>query len=79
MDLPTPQQLRWQCRRGMLELDLIFEAFLDEHYEQLDESEQRDFIELLNYADQDLQQWLLGKSSPADKKMLGIIRRIVDT
>ncbi|MGD2118831.1 MAG: succinate dehydrogenase assembly factor 2 [Chromatiales bacterium] len=77
MELPTAQQLRWQCRRGMLELDLIFEEFLDQHYEQLSEPLQRDFVELLNYADQDLQQWLLGKSSPADKNMLNIIERIL--
>ena len=76
MQAPTQQELRWQCRRGMLELDLIFEAFLDSRYASLDTADQCDFVELLKYADQDLQQWLLGKSSPADKKMLRIIDMI---
>ena len=27
-------QLRWQCRRGMRELDDLLTAYLDRHYEQ---------------------------------------------
>ncbi|MGH8753044.1 MAG: succinate dehydrogenase assembly factor 2, partial [Burkholderiales bacterium] len=25
-------RLRWNCRRGMLELDLVLTGFLDKHY-----------------------------------------------
>ena len=29
-------RLRWHCRRGMLELDLVLSAFLERHLERLD-------------------------------------------
>ena len=28
----SPGRLRWRCRRGMLELDLVLERFLGENY-----------------------------------------------
>lgn len=74
--LPSTAKLKWQCRRGMLELDLLFDQFLENHYELLDEKEKIAFVELLKHNDQDLQQWLLNKSSPSDKGLLGIISRI---
>lgn len=74
--LPSIQQLKWQCRRGMLELDLLFEEFLDQHYLELDDASKQAFVELLTHSDQDLQQWLVNKSSPADKHLLSIIKKI---
>ena len=70
------QKLKWQCCRCMLELYLIFEEFLEQHYPQLDDQSKRGFVELLTHSDQDLQQWLFNKTSPADKHLLGIIERI---
>ena len=70
------QKLKWQCRRGMLELDLIFQEFLEQHYSALDEKSKQDFVELLTHSDQDLQQWIFNKTSPADKSLLGIIEKI---
>ena len=29
-------RLRWRCRRGMLELDLLLGRFVNEHYRELD-------------------------------------------
>ncbi|MCW9022639.1 MAG: succinate dehydrogenase assembly factor 2, partial [Sedimenticola sp.] len=34
-DIPPLGQLRWQCRRGMLELDYILVGFLDQHFTDL--------------------------------------------
>ena len=74
--LPSIQKLQWQCRRGMIELDYIFREFLDNHYEQLDDQDKYNFVELLNHSDQDLQQWLVNKSSPADRKLVKIVEKI---
>jgi antitoxin CptB len=76
MQLPPVKKLQWQCRRGMLELDLIFREFLDRHYVSLDDESKWQFVELLSHSDQDLQHWLLGKSSPADQRLLHIIEKI---
>lgn len=65
MDLET-QPLRWQCRRGMLELDLMLGRFLDEAYSLLSPSEQADFRRLLATPDQTLYQWLIGQTMPEE-------------
>jgi len=40
-------QLRWQCRRGMLELDIVLSGFLETDYPQLTPAQQQAFAELL--------------------------------
>lgn len=52
-------RLHWQCRRGMLELDELFERFLNTGYPALAASEKSLFAELLKEPDPDLYQWLL--------------------
>jgi antitoxin CptB len=76
--LPSIQKLQWQCRRGMLELDYIFREFLDNHYEQLGDDDKHRFVELLKHSDQDLQQWLVNKSSPADRNLLQIVEKMLE-
>ncbi len=68
-------QLRWQCRRGMLELDYLLESFLNEKFDQLNDSEQALFKKLLGYPDRVILNWLLGKSSPQDQQLLPIIQQ----
>ncbi len=49
-------RLRWHCRRGMLELDMVLAHFLDEKYVQLTAQQRREFESLLDLEDQEL--WL---------------------
>lgn len=58
-DLPTAQYLRWKCRRGMLELDVIFSRFIEEKYPSLSEEQQRLFNELLELPDPLLYDWVV--------------------
>ena len=77
MTLPDKQHLRWQCRRGMLELDLLLNQFLEEQYDLLDERDKLSFIELLKENDQDLYGWLFGGIDPVveeTQRMLDIVR-----
>ncbi len=53
-------EIRWHCRRGMLELDVLLEHFYDHHYAQLSDHDKRLFVSLLDCEDQALYQWLLG-------------------
>lgn len=74
----TGTELRWQCRRGLLELDLLLEAFLDHGYDALDESGRARFTALLQHADPDLQAWLIhAQQAPAEWRAL--ITRIRQT
>jgi antitoxin CptB len=69
-------RLRWQCRRGMLELDCILERYLDDHYAQVDAAEQQQFQVLLTAQDPELQQWLLNGQPHPDPAFHALITRI---
>lgn len=47
-------QVRWQCRRSLLELDLVLERFLQTGFDALDEQQLADFQDLLRCDDFDL-------------------------
>ncbi len=71
----TLRRLRWRCRRGTKELDLLLEGFLDSGFQQLDAAGQEAFEHLLAQEDHDLQAWLITGEKPTE----GALRRIVET
>lgn len=58
------QHLRWGCRRGMLELDLILLPFFEQQFNQLQSAEQNAFCRLIACEDTDLIAWLMGYATP---------------
>ena len=48
------ERVRWRCRRGLLELDLVLQRFVDEYYAKLGVAERRQFETLLNLSDNEL-------------------------
>ena len=68
--------IRWQCRRGMLELDLILNNFVDNGLHELSRDERAPFEHVLSYPDQTLYDLLLGNTVSADRKVAGLIQRI---
>ncbi len=71
-------RLKWQCRRGMRELDLILETFLEHRYETLTPASRAGFARLLGCPNVDLVAWLIEGSSPQDKQLEIIVRQIRD-
>jgi antitoxin CptB len=67
-------RIRWQCRRGLLELDLILAKFLDRHLETLSPGRLAAFKRLLDYPDNDLWDLVTGKSTPPDTEVAQIIK-----
>ena len=47
-------RVRWHCRRGMLELDLVLKRFLEQHFAGLSPLQHAAFKRLLEYSDNDL-------------------------
>lgn len=47
-------KLRWQCRRGSRELDLLLNNYLETRYPVADEEEKMRFVELLKLDDSEL-------------------------
>ncbi len=72
----TITQLRWYCRRGMLELDLLLAPFLENQYADLNEEEKLLFEQLLASEDQDLYDWLVKKEIPENQNLIVIINKI---
>lgn len=68
--------LRWQCRRGMLELDLLLNTFLERCYVNLHADERAVFEKLIQYPDQTLYELLLGKMVSADAQIAGMVDRV---
>ena len=63
--MPTQmQRLRWQCRRGLLELDALFRHYLDHRFALAKAPEQAQFVQLLQQQDDQLQAWLLAGAEP---------------
>ncbi len=76
MNKITLPRLRWACRRGMLELDLLLNNFLNEAFPALSETDQALFIQLLEENDQDLFLWLTGKEIHKNQDINKIIEMI---
>jgi antitoxin CptB len=69
-------RIRWRCRRGLLELDLVLDAFQREHLENLPPDELAAFSRLLDSADNDLWDWVSARGEPADPLLAGLVQRL---
>jgi len=69
-------QIRWRCRRGMKELDVLLDRYLASGYALLSESERRLFASLLSAKDPELFAWLCGRSEPGNGEFRTLVRRI---
>ena len=69
--------VRWSCRRGMLELDFIFQHFFDNHYDQLSAEKKIAFSQLLKQDDPVLCDWLVADVQCSDKDLQEIVAEII--
>ncbi len=69
-------RLRWLCRRGMKELDVLFEGFLTDSYADLDQNLQLAFRRLLTLEDPDLYAILMGKQEAPDAECSDVVERL---
>ena len=67
---------RWASRRGLLELDLLLSPFVETEFERLDEVHRELYRELLQFDDQDLMEWIMGRGAPEDDRYLPILDAI---
>jgi antitoxin CptB len=69
-------RLRWQCRRGTKELDLLLQRYLESNYFLADKEEQALFIELLKQEDDLLIELLLGELKAETPVIQALIEKI---
>ena len=73
---PSKSQIRWQCRRGMLELDFLLERFVEKHFDTLSDEDKHIFSQLLQQEDPVLCHWLLDAQPPENKAFQRLITLI---
>lgn len=72
-------RLRWRCRRGMLELDLMLQGFLERVYPGMEQAERECFARLLELPDQVLLEYLLRQETVREKEFTDVVERIRST
>ena len=60
------ERARWRCRRGLLELDIVLQRFMDRHYSQLSDKDLQQFSTLLDLSDNDLWDMVTSRKEPED-------------
>ena len=69
-------KLKWRCRRGVKEFDVLFNRFLETDYSNLSEEQQGYFHRLLDEQDPVIMDWLFKRSEPKDEGLKWIIGRL---
>jgi antitoxin CptB len=72
---PELGKLRWRCRRGMQELDILLTRYVDECFSRASIEEQEAFMRLLDTQDTLLYTYCLGQQRPPDQ-LAALIERI---
>ena len=70
-------RLRWACRRGMLELDVLFMPFVEEAYDQLTDKDKAVFERLLEGQDPELFAWFMGDEVCEDEELNTMVQFIL--
>ena len=71
-------RLRWQCRRGMRELDALLVGWLERRYQTASDTEKSAFQELLTVSDPELVGYLLKKEAPRSEPIAAVVRQILE-
>jgi len=70
-------RLRWACRRGMLELDVLFMPFVEEAYDSLSTKDKQVFERLLAEQDPELFAWFMGHKVCEDEELNTMVQFIL--
>ena len=73
MDREARNRLYWKCRRGLLELDLVLQGFLEKGFQEKDLNS---LNELLDLPDNELWDIVSGRSEGYDAKFGGLVARL---
>ncbi len=66
-------RIRWHCRRGLLELDLILERFNQAHLARLDAAQLEQFKDLLALDDNHLLDLIMERIPVADQRLAPVL------
>jgi antitoxin CptB len=70
------KKLRWKSRRGLKELDVLFEAFFARQADSLASGGWPQLEDLLSQEDDVLFDWISGRDLPSDPGLLELIKTL---
>ncbi len=74
--MPDKKRLIWLTRRGIREMDLLFKQYIKEHYDQLTDEQLLTLESLLNEADLDIMDWIIGRREPSNPDYLKVLNEM---
>jgi antitoxin CptB len=76
IDAERLNRIRWRCRRGMLENDLVLTRFLDQRGAAIAEAEVVMLDRLLDLPDTELWDLLSGRAEPQDVGVVPLLQHL---
>ncbi|HXZ47852.1 MAG TPA: succinate dehydrogenase assembly factor 2 [Usitatibacter sp.] len=76
MDSKVLQRLRWRSRRGLLELDLVFDRFWAGPGARMTEEEAAALEALLRLPDNDLLDLVMGRAGAPEPALRGVLEKL---
>jgi antitoxin CptB len=70
-------RLRWACRRGIRELDVLLTRYIDERFRDAPAAEQDAFRRLLETQNPVIYAYCLGREAAPNPEMHSLIQRIL--
>ena len=74
MDAVRHNRLKWKCRRGLLELDIVLQRFLEHHV--MEDEALESFTRLLDLPDTELWDVVAGRSERFAPDLSEIVARL---
>ena len=70
-------RVKWFARRGMKELDVLMERYLEHRYDAAPEIERQAFVELMRAEDPDIWAWVMGfQDMPTQPEIANVIEQL---
>ncbi|MDP0563497.1 MAG: succinate dehydrogenase assembly factor 2 [Candidatus Endonucleobacter sp. (ex Gigantidas childressi)] len=70
--------LQWRSRRGMLELDVLFEPFTRDSFCLLSAEDQGAYVRLLECEDPDLFSWFMTDQRPREPELARMVDKVLE-
>jgi antitoxin CptB len=76
VDSAAVERLKWRSRRGLLELDLVFERFWRGPGKDLEEEDAKALEKLLALPDNDLLDLVMRRAETPDVQLRGLVEKL---
>ncbi|MBF0804250.1 MULTISPECIES: succinate dehydrogenase assembly factor 2 [Neisseria] len=75
-DEAAKRKIRYQTRRGLLELDIVLGRFMDKEFQNLSDEELAVLVDILRLPDQELLALVNQKEETTDARFLSLLEKI---